>query len=506
MTTDLLRVFKRSRLRVEGTRRAVVDIGSNSVRLVVYHVRGACQIPHYNEKVMAGLGRGLSKTGALNSEGVEMAVSALRRFRAITQGLGNVPVEAFATAAVRTATNGAAFVARVKAETGIDVRVLSGQEEAVGSASGVLAGLRDVDGVIGDLGGSSLELIKVNGGLGAGETHLVGPLALGAGEGAFDATAVREQVARELARSKVLKSKTGTFYAVGGSWRAFASVHMAMTEYPLRLLQGYVMPGRDVKRLAKRLMDPADPVQDIARSVSDKRQPLLPYAATVLDEVFRIGDFDRLVVSANGLREGVLLHGGRIARGHGAQVLLDGLETVGRLSEAQLDFCEALAAFVRPVTDALEPVWGSPQNDQLLVEAACRTADIGASLHPDDRAELAYQIVLRGPYSGASHSERVFIALATGTRYVRGMKPRQSEVDLITPAQEARARQIGALMRVGGIYSGRTADVLRPARLMLSGGHLALIPGPGQGDMVSDVVARRLQQAASSLGVQSLVG
>jgi exopolyphosphatase/guanosine-5'-triphosphate,3'-diphosphate pyrophosphatase len=140
---------------------AVVDIGSNSVRLVMYRIEGRAIWTVFNEKVLAGLGRDMGKGGKLSAPGVEQAVAALRRFQALLDAASVETVFVVATAAVREAKDGAAFVARVERETGLKVRVLTGPEEARYSALGVAAGLPQADGVVGDLGGSSLELVRI---------------------------------------------------------------------------------------------------------------------------------------------------------------------------------------------------------------------------------------------------------------------------------------------------------------------------------------------------------
>ena len=141
---------------------AVIDVGSNSVRLVLYRVEGRAIWTAYNEKVLAGLGRGTARTGRLSPEGVTQAIAALKRFRAVLDGARPDEVFTAATAAVREAVDGPAFVERVLRETGLEIRVLSGEDEAHFAALGVAAGAVDAHGVVGDLGGSSLELTRLD--------------------------------------------------------------------------------------------------------------------------------------------------------------------------------------------------------------------------------------------------------------------------------------------------------------------------------------------------------
>ncbi|HVH82148.1 MAG TPA: hypothetical protein VM782_22310, partial [Stellaceae bacterium] len=146
------------------TRIAVIDIGSNSLRLVVFERLGAALMPLLNEKVMCGLGRGIARTGRLNREGVELAYANLQRFVALARALGVDHLTGIATAAVRDASDGAQFAAEVERQCGLPVRIIDGGEEARLSANGVLAGIPQADGVVGDLGGGSVELVRIVGG------------------------------------------------------------------------------------------------------------------------------------------------------------------------------------------------------------------------------------------------------------------------------------------------------------------------------------------------------
>src|SRR5918998_5198028 len=145
---------------VESDPVAIVDIGSNSIRLVVYD--GLDRIPSviFNEKVMAGLGESLSQSGALSEASQDRAVAALRRFALLAKQMGVKRARVVATAAVRDASNGAAFLKRVRA-TGFKPEVLSGEQEAMMAGQGVLSGIPEADGIVGDLGGGSLELVDV---------------------------------------------------------------------------------------------------------------------------------------------------------------------------------------------------------------------------------------------------------------------------------------------------------------------------------------------------------
>jgi exopolyphosphatase/guanosine-5'-triphosphate,3'-diphosphate pyrophosphatase len=260
---------------VRWRRVGVIDVGSNSVRLVVYDVRGRAMQPRFNEKVLAGLGKGLNSTGKLNKDGVDVAVGALSRFASITRAQQVETLHAFATAAVRESSDGKDFVDRVKKETGIALLVLPGSEEARYAAQGVLAGSPGVDGVAGDLGGSSLELARLSGGrYDIGSSYPLGPLALDTG-GSFNEDKVLSRVSELLSGAPELKKSGDVFFAVGGAWRAIGTLHMELERAPLHMLQNYEMDADKLDKLLDELMGGkkhADLLQEVAR----KRAATIP--------------------------------------------------------------------------------------------------------------------------------------------------------------------------------------------------------------------------------------
>ncbi|MBW3560315.1 MAG: Ppx/GppA family phosphatase, partial [Proteobacteria bacterium] len=229
---------------------AVVDVGSNSVRLVLYRVEGRAIWTVHNEKVLAGLGRGLDASRRLNPEGAAAALAALRRFRAVLDGARPAEIHTAATAAVREAEDGPDFVARVREQAGLELHVLSGEEEARWAALGVIAGAPGANGVVGDLGGSSLELMRIGGGeVGQGVTLPLGPFAMGAAKD-YDVGRARKEA---LKRLETVADSYGTevFHAVGGAWRNLALLHMRMAGYPLHVVHQYRLDAREALELAR---------------------------------------------------------------------------------------------------------------------------------------------------------------------------------------------------------------------------------------------------------------
>ena len=286
---------------------AVIDIGSNSVRLVVYEGLTRSPTPIFNEKVLCGLGREVQSTGLLAAEAVEKALAALRRFRVLCDQIEVPQVLVIATAACRDATNGRAFIAEAERVCQIKIELASGKREAELSALGVVSGFHRPDGIVGDLGGGSLELTDIHGHrVKPGVTLPLGGLALQ--DISSRSIKKAEKIVRTaLGTAKLLTAGKGrSFYAIGGTWRALARLHMRQTGYPLHVMHGYVIPADealDFSNLVRRV-DPETLSQ--IEVVDDARRPLLAYAALVLEQVIARARPNNVVISALGVREGLL--------------------------------------------------------------------------------------------------------------------------------------------------------------------------------------------------------
>jgi exopolyphosphatase/guanosine-5'-triphosphate,3'-diphosphate pyrophosphatase len=477
---------------------AVLDVGSNSVRLVIYRVEGRAIWSLFNEKVLAGLGRGAGRGGALSSEGVEAAMAALRRFRAVLDAVRPQAVHAAATAAVRDARDGRAFVARVRAETGFELNVLSGEEEARLAALGVIAGIPGADGVAGDLGGSSLELVRLKQGQpGKGVTLPLGPFALGVGR-PFDAVAAHRQAARLLGR--VDGFQTNTLFAVGGAWRNLALLHMRMADYPLEILQQYEITADDALDACRFAARQSKGSLERIDGLSRKRIEALPYAAVVMEALIETLALQRVCVSAYGLREGMVfdaMSGALKAR----DPLIEGCAALGARQEIAEDLGRALQAWLEPAMGALAPVFGGGR-DAVLVAAASRLADLGSRLHPDHRADLVFEQVLRAPIAGMTHAERAFLALALFARHTASTNLPEPRImgRLLSPERQQRARALGAAMRLGCDLSGRSAALLDRSSLRFDQAHVRLSANREVADLLlGEQTARRATTLAAIL-------
>jgi exopolyphosphatase/guanosine-5'-triphosphate,3'-diphosphate pyrophosphatase len=484
---------------------AVIDIGSNSIRLVLYRLDGRAIWTTFNEKVLAGLGRDLPKTGKLSPQGVTSAMAALRRFKAVLESVQPATVLAAGTAAVREAWDGADFVAEVKAETGIEIRVLTGEEEAHYSALGVAAGIPDATGVAGDLGGYSLELIRMSEGRpGEGATLALGPFALGAGYG-FDRSALRSEVKRRLSRVTNAFA-SDTLYAIGGAWRNLALLHMRMTNYPLQIVHEYEMSARDGLEAARFISSQSRSSLERTEGLSKKRVESIPYAAIVLEGLIEELNLRRIVTSAWGLREGLLaetLEHDVLAR----DPLIEGCAALGARQAHAEHLGAALTSWVLPLFRKLDPVFENGRDD-VLTAAAARLAEFGAGLHPDHRADLVFDQVLRAPIPGMNHPERAFLAAAAFARHTGANVVREPQTmgRLLTYERLQRARAIGAALRLGCDLSGRSPPLLARSRLRLDGKAIVLSTDPDGADLLlGEQTRKRAETLASILGRELVV-
>ncbi|MDP3854200.1 Ppx/GppA phosphatase family protein [Phenylobacterium sp.] len=484
---------------------AVIDIGSNSVRLVIYRLEGRAIWTVFNEKALAGLGRDLTVTGRLSPEGIETALTALRRFRAALSGWAASELFVVATAAVREAADGAAFIARIQAEAGLTPRILSGAEEARYAALGVLAGQPDAAGVVGDLGGASLELVHLDPAAPRdGVTLPLGPFALGAPR-PLDVERVRKRIVGHLDQA-ALAFRTREFHAVGGAWRNLALLHMEMADYPLRVAHQYEMSRSDAVDVARFVARQSKASLERMQGLSKKRFDTLPYSALVLETLIERLGVERVVISAYGLREGLLLEA-MAPEDQGRDPLIEGCEALTTVHGLSNTLAPGLERWLAPAFGVLRPEFG--HREATLTAAACRLADLGARLHPDHRGELAFEQVLRAPIAGMTHPERAYLACAAFARHnPTPVTPEPGTIArVLTVERRQRARALGSAIRLGCDLSARNAALLERSALRIQGEVLSLSAEHGWSDMLlGEQTAKRAQTLAQALRLKLQLG
>jgi exopolyphosphatase/guanosine-5'-triphosphate,3'-diphosphate pyrophosphatase len=484
---------------------AVIDIGSNSVRLVIYRLDGRAIWTVFNEKVLAGLGRDVARTRRLSPEGVGITLTTLKRFKAVLGASNHTQVFAVATAAVREAVDGPDFVRRVREETGLEVRVLTGPEEARYSALGVLAGAPDADGLAGDLGGSSLELTCVAGGQPREGVSLpLGPFALRGAE-AFDPVKVRQRTAKVLDRVDG-RFATHSFYAVGGGWRNLALLQMRIAGYPLQIVHQYDIPSADALDAARFIARQSRGSLERIPGVSKRRLETIPYAAIVLESLIERLGIQRITVSAYGLREGLLFEAMEPAV-RALDPLIEGCISMSTREGVDQALGPALEAWLTPVFARLTSLFEG--RDGRLTAAVCHLADLGARLHPDHRADLVFEQVLRAPIPGLSHPERAFMAVALFARHTASAPEPEMALlrRILTDDQHDRARALGAAVRLGCDLSGRNAWLLGKSRLEIQGPAIRLSADGRWADMLlGEQTAKRASTLADQLDLGLKIG
>jgi exopolyphosphatase/guanosine-5'-triphosphate,3'-diphosphate pyrophosphatase len=480
-------------------RKAVVDLGSNSVRLVVFEGDGRNPVTVFNEKAVLRLGRGLQATGKLPQAAMTQAYTVLSRYHAVARAMGAEVFEILATAAVRDAENGSVFADTIRGLLpGVTLRILTGEEEAALAAEGVLCGIPAAGGVMADIGGGSLELVPLEAGLaGAARTLKLGVIRLAERSG-NDLTRARAIAESDMASVEFLPQAAGRdLYLVGGAWRALARIHMAQIGYPLGLVHHYTIRHEEARDLASVIAGACKRALERLPGIPRRRIDDLPYAAIVLRRLLRLTAARRVVFCANGMREGWYLR----------QVT----ETVRRedpLLAASKDYAFRLGRdyAMGPALFGWTAALFAHESAEArrLREAACWLADIGSHDHPEYRTEQAFYRVLRQPGVGLDHHARAFLALTIALRY-------EAEPDapflmparlLLDVASAHRAEVLGTALRLGFTLSAGTASLLAGTSLSLINQRLILRLETNGGVFAGEAIMRRLDRVAQALGLE----
>jgi exopolyphosphatase / guanosine-5'-triphosphate,3'-diphosphate pyrophosphatase len=484
---------------------AVIDIGSNSVRLIIYEGLARSPTPTFNEKVLAGLGREVQSTGLLPADAVEKALAALRRFRALCNTVRVERVLVLATAACRDASNGPAFIAAAERICATSIEVLSGQREAQLSALGVLSGMHRPDGIVGDLGGGSLELVDLHASkIGEGITLPLGGLAL------LDISAkslrkAEKFVKKTLADIPELDRGSGRhFYAVGGTWRALARLHMWQIGYPLHVMHNYLIPAREALEFSRLVHRVSPEMLSRIEVVSDARRPLLAYAALVLEHVVRRTKPKNVIISALGVREG-LLYSMLEPEERKKDPLLAAARELNLLRSRSPVHGEELIAWTDLFVERSR--LDETAEERRLRHAGCLLADIGWRTHPDYRGEQSLNLVAHAAFVGIDHPGRAFLAMTVFFRHAglvdNELSPRLPE--LATTRILDRARVLGAAMRVAFLISAAMPGVLPRAPLFLAHGRLVLELDAELAPLAGERLFNRLKQLARLIGREPVI-
>lgn len=476
----------------------VVDVGSNSVRLVVFD--GAARSPayFYNEKIMCALGQGMAESGRLNPTGRVRALAALKRFARLAEGMGLPPLICLATAAVRDAADGAAFRAEVLEATGLRLWVIDGSEEARLSAQGVLLGWPEAEGLVCDIGGASMELAVIaRGRVGARLSTPLGPFRLQNIPGGRKGLKAHIRGILESAAGRI-GGALPCLYLVGGSWRAFARLDMERRGYPLTVLHEYRMTAKAVRATAT-WIGRADLALLRARTdLSVERIEHVPIAGDILKQLLRVFAPAEIAVSAYGVREGMLY-----------EQMPEALRACDPLIEA-CRFMEASAARIpgngKLLFTFLQPLYRSAGAGRLrLVKAACLLHDVNWRAHPDYRAEVCFDTATRANMGGLDHSGRVFLGLALLYRYRSSRAGSRMEplVRLLSEAEVTQAEVLGKALRFGAMLAFEGINDHCRLGYFPKKRVLELVLSPQSQDLYGEVAAARFASLAAALKVEA---
>jgi exopolyphosphatase / guanosine-5'-triphosphate,3'-diphosphate pyrophosphatase len=486
--------------RGQGSRRraAVIDIGSNSVRLVVYE--GPQRIPAviFNEKVAAGLGRGLPVDGRIADADAQRGLAALRRFAALAQAMKVDELQCVATAAVRDAANGDEFVTQAAAD-GLSIRLLTGDEEATAAGLGVLSAIPDAHGIAADLGGGSLELAEVSGGrVGRTTSFPLGVLRLPAllkdGPAAFD----RQVRVMLKAAGWPGPARGQPLYLVGGSWRALARLDMELTRLPLPVMDHHDLPRAAVRRLMRAVARMTHEELRAIPGMSSTRAAAMPDAVALLAALTYSLDAPGMIISSSGLREG-LLYGALPDDVRAQDPLLVAAEYEGRR-------LARFAAHGRCIDNWIAPLFADDDAEaRRLRLAACLLSDVAWSANPDFRAERGAEIALHGNWRGVDVAGRVVLAQTLHTGFGGGERDFRRFLSEADWPRLDRARHWGLAIRLAQRLSGGLEAPLTGTSLSVDGPHLRLALGDGWTTLAGEAVTRRMRNLGNALGLEPVI-
>ncbi|MEO1042899.1 MAG: hypothetical protein AAFX52_11460 [Pseudomonadota bacterium] len=486
-------------------RRAVVDIGSNSVRLVIFSGPPRAPISIVNEKVLCGLGDRDRATGELRLEPFERAIATLKRFRGILDAEEIQTEDVVATAAVRDAPNSADFLDAAR-DAGFDVRLISGDEEARLAGLGILCSAHEIarDGhpaLGGDLGGGSLELSRLGGPDGV-KVHETVSLPVGALRMLTDHhgdLALVQDVARTSFQRVAWLQRPDfrSLYIVGGSWRALARISIQRNNHPISVLDHYTVDREEMLETCRYTeLEGAETISKIS-GVQKKRVPTLPGAAVVLRCLIEQASIERVVVSACGVREGLLFDrlSERERSGDPLHALaqdLAGRSEGGRIPDPHF------------VTSFLDPLFGEPPSMRRLRFTAAQMIR-GASLaHPEQRARHASSLVMASPFLGINHRERTILAVMMLARFGGSISKDGGDLplSLLDNDDLTHAVQVGYAHRLVSALNRPMFSANSGFALEKHAGALRLMIQPGVTDLFAEAALKEFDRLADAFDLQ----
>lgn len=465
----------------------ILDIGSNSVRLVIYDGMKRAPMPVFNEKALCELGKGVAETGRLNPEGVVQARECIGRFLTMARVMDVVELYILATAAIRDAEDGKAFVKEIEKAHGVRVRVISGKQEARLAAKGVQASLHQPQGLVGDLGGGSFELVRLE----DDRLHQQETLPLGALRLKSDSndsiTAAADHARKAYGELPWLRSqKMDRFYAVGGSFRSLAHAYLLQQKYPLEVLHAYEVSAADFLPFLRKFALLDEAVISAMPGTSRKRAHSLPYAAVALAELIEHAGIKRIIFSTAGIREGYLF---------------DQLSPYLKQEDGMIACCVDLATqsgrlegYARDLFNWMSPLFaGEDETGRRLRFACCVLSEFAWRIHPQYRSEWMFTRIIQSSILGMNHHERVLLANALYHRHTLKTPLQTKVLKLLSPRDKLWCQGVGAALSVGFMLSGGMVGALGKSLITLNNDALELETAPELQNLFTETVRKKLE-------------
>jgi exopolyphosphatase/guanosine-5'-triphosphate,3'-diphosphate pyrophosphatase len=451
-------------------RLAAVDIGTNSMRLIIAEaLRDGKYRVVDDEKEATRLGRNLAVTSALDDQAIEDSLAALRRMKQIIDGYQVTQIRAIATCAVREATNGAEFCRRVKDEIGLDIDVITAEEEALLAFFGVRQAF-DLDGknvAVVDIGGGSTEIVLASGDV-VDEIYTT-PLGAVRMTELYDAqTTLNNKRFAKLNRGidRLLRRHTAKppfephlLIGSGGTFTTLAAILMAERGQGELPVQGQPVTRAEVAHLCDRLRKMSPKLRRAVPGLGPDRADIIVAGIAIVDAIMRRLNVNRLQVHAGGVRDGLLLtmvddsflrdgsHGGDSAAMHGAADAVEGFAT---RCGVDLAHCLHVSALVDSLFDQLADELGLDASDRRLLVAAAKLQDVGYLVNYEQHHKHSYHLIVNSRLPEFEPHELEIIANVA--RYHRGAKPKRKHDHFrrLSSADRRRVRRLAALLRLAG--------------------------------------------------------
>ncbi len=480
----------------ERNRRAIIDIGSNTIRLVVFGGAARAPVVLYNEKLMAGLGRGVVSNGSLTADAMKVALVGLARFKTLIDSMDLSSVRVVATAAVRDAKNGQEFLKAIR-NLGFAVELLSGEAEAQASGYGVISAIPQADGVVADLGGGSLELVRVRHGEVSKQVSL--PIGiLNAAEIRTQGTgSLRRHIQKLIARTSwAWRSDNLPLYLVGGSWRSLARVHIHQTGFPLPVIGSHQIAPQDVRPMSDmiQLMDRAT-IKAIPLMPAG-RVPLVADAAALLAALVEAISPSEIITCSFGLREGLLFEG-LDAQERSKDPLIEGIRFATATQDQFPGHGDALFHWLDGLFGAEEKAFSR------LRHAVCLLIGTGWASNPDFRALSGEELALHGNWAGVTASDRAIMGMALYVGLGGAKEPPPILAQLADLKSLEIARTWGLALRLAQRLCGGSKSILERSGIVVENQRLMLQLPQDLAALDDPSVRRRLERLGSALSTSS---